>query len=573
LERTNSTNQTPQVLGIDLGGTAIKLGRFDASGRCLQSVTVPTPQPPDPEAVVEAIANAMPTLDPDQQTLAIGIGTPGPVDETGRIALVAINLGWKQVPLADALEARTGKPVIAANDANCAGIGEVWLGAGRQYRDAILLTLGTGVGGAVILDGKLFTGRHGTGAELGLITLDPSGETCNSGNHGSLEQLVSVQAIRRRTGLEPAELGQRAAAGDAEAIAFWENYGRDLGAGISNLVYIFTPEVVILGGGISASAPFFMATLWDEINQRVLATSREGLQIVTAELGNQAGMVGAARLAWDKLDTLAQIRIDAPTKQTLSDTELAYYLALQSAQFNAGFLARTAHELRSPLNGLLGLHQLILGDLCDGPEEERTFVQQAHQSGMKMLALLDEVIRVSKVGSGRLPLQLQPVQLMGLLKTVQEMTHLHAQDRNVRLTVELPDTQVYVQADPNWLREVLVHRLESAISQMEGSGSLRMGVKILPTQQQVDLWIEDSQPLSAWQDTLDWMQQDPVPLFSQPSRTQLKQLQAPQSFSPGLLLHLDQLILQRMNSHLECFIADPERETVRLQFRLPLAQV
>jgi len=573
LETPNGLNPIPQVIGVDLGGTAIKLGRFDNTGRCLQSITVSTPQPPEPKAVVGAIAQAILTLDPHRQTLAIGLGTPGPVDETGRIARVAINLGWQDVPIADWLEAETGKPVVAANDANCAGMGEVWRGAGRQYRDAILLTLGTGVGGAVILNGHLFTGRHGTGAELGLITLDPSGETCNSGNHGSLEQLVSVQAIRRRTGLEPAELGQRAAAGDPEAIAFWQNYGRDLGAGIANLIYIFTPEVVILGGGISASAPFFMPTLWDEIKQRVLATSRDGLQIVTAELGNQAGMVGAAKLAWEKLEALTQKDSEAAYRQALSDTDLAYHLALETAQFNAGFLARTAHELRSPLNGLLGLHQLILGDLCDSPEEERGFVQQAHQAGMKMLTLLDEVIRVSKISTGTLPLKLQPVQLMGLLKTVQEMTHLHAQDRNVRLMVQLPDPQVHVQADPNWLRQVLVHCLESSIHQMEGGGSLRLGLTMHPTQPQVTLWMEDSRPATAWKDSLHWMQADQVPLSPLPKQAQLLQVQAPAPLSPGLLLHLDQLILARMGSHLEWQVANPETDQIRLQFALPLAAV
>ncbi|MBD1910121.1 ROK family protein [Leptolyngbya sp. FACHB-16] len=565
----NSANHSPQVIGVDLGGTAIKLGRFDAAGRCLHSLTIPTPQPAEPHAVVEAIAAAIRTLDPDDQALAIGIGTPGPVDETGRLALVAINLGWKDVPIADWLEERTGKPVVAANDANCAGIGEVWLGAGRQYRDAILLTLGTGVGGAVILNGKLFTGRHGTAAELGLITLDPSGDTCNSGNHGSLEQLVSVQAIRRRTGMEPAELGQRAAAGDETAIAFWKNYGCDLGAGISNLIYIFTPEVVILGGGVSASAPFFMPTLWDEINQRVLETSREGLQIVTAELGNQAGMVGAAKLAWEKLESITPKNADEAKNPLLSDADLAYHMAQETARFNAGFLARTAHELRSPLNGILGLHQLILGDLCDSPEEERGFVKQAHDSGMKMLALLDEVIRISKFSTGSLPLQMQPVQLSGLLKTVHEINELHARDRNVRLDIQLPDPQVYVQADPNWLRQVLVHRLESAISHMDG-GSIKLGVTVSP-HQQAQIWVEDSRPAEAWKDSLDWMQQDRIPLTAQPNRDQL--LQAPSSLSPGQLLQMDYLVLQRMGSRLEWQVANTESGQIRLTFGLPLAVI
>ncbi|MCL1466819.1 ROK family protein [Argonema galeatum] len=290
----------PQVLGIDLGGTAIKLGRFQEDGTCLQSLTVPTPQPATPEAVVEAIAHAV-TACGGSEVKAIGLGTPGPADAAGRIARVAINLaGWKDVPLADWLEAKTGLPTILANDANCAGLGEAWLGAGRRFSNMILLTLGTGVGGAIILDGKLFTGHQGAGGELGLITLNPDGPECNSGNRGSLEQYVSVQAIRRRTGLEPEELGRRAKAGDRVALEFWESYGRDLGAGLASLIYVLTPEAIIIGGGVSASAEFFFPTAMAEINRRVLASSRALLQLLVAELGNQAGMVGAAKLAWEK---------------------------------------------------------------------------------------------------------------------------------------------------------------------------------------------------------------------------------------------------------------------------------
>jgi glucokinase len=291
-----------QVIGIDLGGTAIKLGRFTPAGDCLADVTVPTPQPSTPTAVVEAMAAAIATLDPHHEAVAIGLGTPGPADAAGRIARVAINLaGWENVPLADWLEAKTGRSTIVANDANCAGLGEAWLGAGRSYQDVIMLTLGTGVGGAIILNGQLFVGRNGTAAELGLITLNPAGPPCNSGNRGSLEQYCSVQAIQRETGLTPAELFQRAKAGDADAIAFWHTYGDWLGAGLASLIYVLTPEVVILGGGISAAAELFLPTTLTAVETRVLPSSRTGLQILIAELGNQAGMAGAARLAFQYL--------------------------------------------------------------------------------------------------------------------------------------------------------------------------------------------------------------------------------------------------------------------------------
>ncbi|BAZ32855.1 ROK family protein [Cylindrospermum sp. NIES-4074] len=292
-----------EVIGIDLGGTAIKLGRFNQDGSCLQSLTVATPQPATPAAVVAKIVDAIAQIDPENQTVAIGIGTPGPTDATGRIALVAINLaGWQDVPLADWLEAKTGKPTILANDANCAGLGEAWLGAGRQFQNLILLTLGTGVGGAIILDGKLFVGHQGAAGELGLITLNPDGPMCNSGNQGSLEQYASVTAIRRRTGKEPAELGTLAQEGDAEALTFWQEYGKDLGIGLTSLIYVLTPQAIIIGGGVSASFEFFLPAVTKEIEQRVIPTSRIGLQILPAELGNSAGMVGAAKLAWQNIN-------------------------------------------------------------------------------------------------------------------------------------------------------------------------------------------------------------------------------------------------------------------------------
>lgn len=277
----------------------------------MQSLTVATPQPADPKAVLTGIIAAIRQVDPASQAIAIGIGTPGPADPPGRVARVAINLAdWREVPLADWLEAKTGRSTVVANDGNCAGLGEAWLGAGRQFRNLILLTLGTGVGGAVILNGELFTGPGGAAGELGLITLNPHGPACNSGNRGSLEQYASIRAIRRRTGLEPAELGARAEAGDRQALAFWQAYGRDLGAGLASLIYVLTPEAVVLGGGVCGSAKFFFPAVQSEIERRVLPSSREGLQLLSAKLGNQAGMVGAAKLAWQKIgaDNLRDLR-------------------------------------------------------------------------------------------------------------------------------------------------------------------------------------------------------------------------------------------------------------------------
>lgn len=290
------------VIGIDLGGTAIKMGQFFPDGSCLNALTLPTPQPPDPEAVVAAIAKEVRNLNAEKRVSAIGIGTPGPTDAKSRMARLAINLpGWRDIPLADWLEAKLNLPVVVANDANCAGLGESWLGAGRNVSNLILLTLGTGVGGAIILNDELFIGPYGAAGELGLITLNPQGETCNSGNHGSLEQHLCAQAIYRQTQKTPAELGELAQAGEEEALHFWREYGQTLGVGLVSLIYVLTPEAILIGGGISASAEFFLPTAREEIEKRMLGMPAFPIRLLTAELGNKAGMVGAAKLAWEKI--------------------------------------------------------------------------------------------------------------------------------------------------------------------------------------------------------------------------------------------------------------------------------
>ena len=134
-----------------------------------------------------------------------------------------------------------------------------------------------------------------------MITLNPNGHPCNSGNRGSVEQHCSATAIYRDTGKTSAQWGKLAAKNDPEALQFWSDYGKLLGAGIASMIYILTPEVVIIGGGVSASAKYFLPPLKAEINQRVMPTSRIGLKIIVAELGNQAGIAGAAKLAWDML--------------------------------------------------------------------------------------------------------------------------------------------------------------------------------------------------------------------------------------------------------------------------------
>ena len=292
-----------QLIGVDLGGSAIKLGRFSEAGELLAELQVPTPQPALPGAVTTAIVEAVQRLDPDRLADRVGVGHPGPSDVSGRVARIAINLpGWRDVPLADWLEPLLERPVTLANDANCALIGEHWLGAARDARDVVLLTLGTGVGGAVLLDGQLFTGHRGAAAEPGLIGIDPDGPSCNSGNRGSLESFCSRRGFDRLSTVDPSELCRRADAGHAEALAVWQAYGRLLGIGVSSLLYLFTPELVLIGGGLSGASAHVLPAVWREVEQRVQAVSREGLTIRRCSLGNGAGRLGAARLALERLE-------------------------------------------------------------------------------------------------------------------------------------------------------------------------------------------------------------------------------------------------------------------------------
>ena len=292
----------PCVLGVDLGGTAIKLGLFSLEGELLAEHQRPTPQPATPGSVCVEIVDAISGLDPHGRAAVVGIGLPGPMDAEARVARICINLpGWEEVPLAAWLEPRLKRRVTLANDGNCALVGEAWKGAAAGFSDVLLLTLGTGVGGGVMLGGQLFTGHNGAAAEPGLITLFPDGPDCNSGNRGSLEQFASITGLKRLSGSEPSSLAMAASNGDAKALAHWERYGQLLGTGISSLVYVFTPQLVLVGGGLAGASEHFLPAVRREVSTRVQAVSREGLQIKPCALGNGAGRLGAARLAIQRL--------------------------------------------------------------------------------------------------------------------------------------------------------------------------------------------------------------------------------------------------------------------------------
>ena len=218
------------------------------------------------------------------------------MDAAARVARVCINLpGWEDVPLADWLEVRLQRRVTLANDGNCAVVGEAWGGAARGFSDVVLLTLGTGVGGGVLLGGQLFTGHNGAAAEPGLIGVDPDGPACNSGNRGSLEQFASIAALRRLSDRDPRALSQAAAAGEPAALEVWERYGSPGGRTVLPGVRVHASARVAGGWPCRGRLPFPPAVR-REVEQRVQAVSREGLRI-EACARQWSGRPGAARPA------------------------------------------------------------------------------------------------------------------------------------------------------------------------------------------------------------------------------------------------------------------------------------
>ncbi len=185
---------------------------------------------------------------------------------------------------------------------------------------------------------------------------------------------------------------------------------------------------------------------------------------------------------------------DSPSWEPLQleSLQLAYQLAMAMSQFKGGFLARTSHELRSPLNGLIGMQQLILQDLCDSPEEEREFIEQANQSALKMIKVLDNVLDVARLEHGTIKMELQPLQLAALLQAVYDLTYLQAADRNLKLRLILPDPDLYVLADPRRLQQVLLHLVDTLMVQMtEG----RIQVSVQAATGYAHIWIDSDRAI------------------------------------------------------------------------------
>ena len=242
----------------------------------------------------------------------------------------------------------------------------------------------------------------------------------------------------------------------------------------------------------------------------------------------------------------------------LQELELAYRSAIEMAQFKAGFLARTSHEIRSPLNGLIGAHQLILSDLCDSPEEEREFVAQAQESAMKMVNLIDEVIHVAKAEYGTGSLDLEPLSMSSVFENVYSLTHLLAENRNLKFQLELPEPDLYVLADRKSLEQALVTLIDGAVATMQ-DGKLSLTVQSSGRFAQIQL--EDERAIASWQEAFDLLEQDPKPPVS---------LDQKSSLSFGLLL--SQSLIEVMDGKLELVSvpSNPGETVTRLQCKIPL---
>ncbi len=310
------------VVGVDLGGTkllAAAVGRdLGVHHRALRSARE-VDQSELVELCVEAVEEARAAA--PGPVRGVGFGIPCLIDQAAGRAVMAVNLPIADLPFRDLMRERLGLPVWVDNDGNVAALAEQRHGAAQGATVALTLTIGTGVGGGIVLDGQIFRGSMGAGAELGHMVVVEDGPRCqgNCPNHGCLEAVASGtalaheasrraretpdsalgRALAREQGLTGALVTELAHDGDAEAIAAVAHIGRMLGVGIGNLVNLFNPEVVVVGGGVIAAGELLLGPARSEVAARALRPSRDVVRIVAARFGAEAGMLGAATLAWD----------------------------------------------------------------------------------------------------------------------------------------------------------------------------------------------------------------------------------------------------------------------------------
>ncbi len=312
------------IIGVDLGGTNIVVGAAPANGGTMSGVhSEPTRAEEGADAVTARIVRMVEeTITVTSQQagversafVGVGIGAPGPLDRESGVVLITPNLGWTNFPLRDRVSAGVGLPAALDNDANCATLGEWWIGAAQGAQHVIGLTIGTGIGGGLILNGQLYHGASGIAGELGHISIEANGRRCNCGNYGCLEAYASGSAIATRArealgGGEPSLLPdlvngdlsritaqtvyEASAQGDGVARHVVRDTAQFLGVGIASLVNIFNPEVVVVAGGVTQAGDALFEPLRAEVRRRAFTPAVNVLRIVPGELPGTAGVAGA----------------------------------------------------------------------------------------------------------------------------------------------------------------------------------------------------------------------------------------------------------------------------------------
>jgi len=297
-----------RAIGVDVGGTKILAGVVGRDGDVARRETASTEQGSQAELLAQLDAIVQGLMDDD--VAAVGFGLPSTIDQRAGRAVSSVHVPLADVDFRDRMADRIGLPVALDNDGNAAAIAEWQLGAGRGASHIVALTLGTGIGGGLILDGRPYRGSIGAGAELGHIVLDYGGVACGGGctGHGHFEALaagsVADEAAVRRfgEGADAARLVEEALAGDEGALEDLKEIGHRLGAGIGSLVNIFNPELVVVGGGFSRAREVIFPAVLETLAVEALPPGRDLVRVVPAHFGPEAGMVGAALVGFEALD-------------------------------------------------------------------------------------------------------------------------------------------------------------------------------------------------------------------------------------------------------------------------------
>jgi len=302
------------AIGVDLGGTNLRAAAVDRTGKILRKISVDTNYVGGRDAVIGDIVRSVNDLKDDYTDIrlaGVGIGVPGFILLKKGFITNSNNLPYlENFPVRDEIEKRLGTPITLENDANAAALGEKWMGAGREVDDLVLLTLGTGIGGGIIMGGRVLHGMDGMAAELGHLTVDPFGPPCGCGNLGCLEKLASATAVESTAmlmslsanPLTSKEVFELAANGNKKAQAIFDQMGRALGIALANLINTFNFPLYLLSGGMLPAWDQFFPELEAEVTKRSFTYRNSKTSIKRATLGSEAGLIGAAYLPFLETD-------------------------------------------------------------------------------------------------------------------------------------------------------------------------------------------------------------------------------------------------------------------------------